>query len=294
MVGRSRGLADVLFGKHSTARRRPPTGFTLVELLVVIAIVGALVALLLPAVQAARAAARRTQCQTNLQQIGVALTNYEAAVASFPIGCIGCRTDGKERISWNVQLLPHLEHSSLAAAYQLNVPSYRSPNRELGATVLPVFLCPSTVEESLINETGLWRGQAFSDYGGIYGVEGEGRDAAADEPIQTLADAWLGVFLFETPVSPTHISDGLSHTIAIAERITRRQTTSEWANGRNIFAQEGSTPINTVSGLGNDIGSPHAGGALVNYCDGHVDFLAESIDQHVLNRLLTKAGEEIP
>lgn len=72
----------------------------------------------------------------------------------------------------------------------------------------------------------------------------------------------------------------------------RRQTESEWINGNNLFAQEASTPINQASGLGNDIGSPHPGGASLVFCDNHVEFLAETIEQSVLNALLTKAGGE--
>lgn len=270
------------------------SALTLVELLVVIAIIGVLAGLILPAVQASRAKARQTQCQNNLRQIGLAAAEFEAARGHYPIGCIGCRVPSSEMISWNTQLLAHLEQTNLAAAYQIDVPSYRSPNRELGATVLPVFLCPDTPNELTISEKGLWRGQAFSDYGGIYGVEGEGRDAAASEAIQTLADDSLGVFLFESGVEVVQITDGLSRTVGVAERITRRISTSEWPSGRNIFAHDGETPINQSSGLGNDIGSPHAGGALVSFCDGHVEFVADSIEQQVLNSLLTKAGDELP
>ena len=171
-------------------------GFTLVELLVVIAIIGVLAGLLLPAVQASRASARRTQCQNNFRQLGVAYSNFETAHGALPIGCIGCRTSSIEMTSWNVQLLAHLEQTELAASYQIDVPSYQSPNRELGETILPVFLCPDTEEASLISTGGLWRGQAFSDYGGIYGVEGMGRSAPPEENIQTLSDEALGVFLF--------------------------------------------------------------------------------------------------
>lgn len=274
---------------HCSTRR----GFSLVELLAVIAIIGVLVGLLLPAVQAARESARRSHCQNNLRQIGVAITNYETTQHAFPVGCVGCRTQSKLRISWNVQLLNQLEQPNLAAAYQLDQPSHLSPNRELGATELSVFLCPSTLEQETHSQSGLWRGQAFTDYGGIYGVEGEGRDAPDMDSLQTLAQEWLGVFLFESAVMPAQVTDGLSHTVTVAERITRRMSTSEWASGRNIFAQEGTTPVNTASGLGNDIGSPHAGGALLAFCDGHVQFTDDSIEQAVLNSLLTKAGDEI-
>ncbi|MEM8944153.1 MAG: DUF1559 domain-containing protein [Planctomycetota bacterium] len=271
---------------------RARNAFTLVELLVVVAIIGALAGMILPAVQASRASARKSQCQNNLRQIGLAYCEFESMRAELPIGCIGCRTNGNEMLSWNVQLLPYLEQDSLAAAYQVDVPSYRSPNRELGETVLSVFLCPDTQPDTLISERGLWRGQAFTDYGGIYGVEGDGRDAEPEEQIQTLSRESLGVFLFENAVQLSQITDGLSRTVGVAERVTRRISTAEWASGRNIFAHDGQTPINQPSGLGNDIGSPHAGGALLTFCDGHTQFVSGSIAQQVLNGMLTKAGGE--
>jgi prepilin-type processing-associated H-X9-DG protein len=267
--------------------------FTLVELLVVIAIIGALVGLLLPAVQAAREASRRTQCQNNLRQIGVSLGNYESVRTDYPLGCIGCGAGNNEMLSWNAQLLPFLEQTTLAAEYQLDQPSFVSPNRELGATILPLFLCPSTPEDALHSDSGLWRTQAFTDYGGVYGVEGPGYDATEPNATQFLAHQWLGVFLFNEAVRPRQIADGLSNTVAVAERITRRISTSEWACGRNIFAQYNDNPLNRISGYGNEIGSPHPDGALVVFCDGHVEFLSDNIDQQTLNALLTKAGGEV-
>jgi len=268
-------------------------GFTLVELLVVIAIIGALVALLLPAVQAARESSRRTQCQNNLRQIAIGLSNYQAVQTTFPVGCIGCNGGKKEMHSWNTQLLPYVEQEPLAAAYQLDKPSYDPANRPLGATILPVFLCPSTVEEGLLSTSGLWKEQAFTDYGGIYGVEGVGHDALNDGTSrQTLGRRWLGVFLFNEAVTSAQISDGLSNTVSVAERLTRRGYASEWASGRNVFAQEKDTPLNQISGYGNEIGSPHPGGAVLAYCDGHVVFVTNDISQQELNAMLTKAGGE--
>ena len=274
----------------NSARRR--CAFTLVELLVTIAIIGVLVGLLLPVVQAAREAARRAQCQAHLKQLGVALANYEGSRGAFPVGCVGCRTADNQMNSWTAQLLPQLEQSALALAYQLETPSYQSPNQALGAAILSGLLCPSTKSEVLTNPYGLWQGQAFTDYVGIYGVEGPGRDAVFGQ-LQTLAEPYLGVLLFETPVSAAEIPDGLSKTAILAERNKRRVTSAEWANGRNVFAHEGNTPINANSGLGHDIGSPHPGGALVAFCDGHVEFLTDRTQQDVLNSLLTKAGDEL-
>jgi prepilin-type N-terminal cleavage/methylation domain-containing protein len=132
----------------------PTGGFTLVELLVVIAIIGILVALLLPAIQSAREAARRTQCMNNLKQMGIALQNYHSAQKTFPMGvALG------EGAMWSGFLLPYLEEAALADAvtidfvnsrpYAHDQPSYGAiadPYRNVIAceTVIPVFRCPST------------------------------------------------------------------------------------------------------------------------------------------------------
>ena len=289
--------------------------FTLVELLVVIAIIGVLVGLLLPAVQAAREAARRTQCQQNLREIGIAILNHEQQHGELPIGCIGFNITpgtGKQKlISWNVQLLPFLEQQPLWAEFRFDLPAYESPNREWGSTLLAIFLCPSTPSEQLSSTASLWRGQAFTDYAGLYGVEGEGRDHpdfgnpdVPNPPTQVLNDDSLGVMLFNEPVFLKQISDGSAHTAMVGEALLRRETvvelpdqgtivatSMEWPNGHNIFAQEQYTGINEI-GLDNEIGSPHPGGALVVFCDGHVAFLSDDMSQAALNALLTRSGGE--
>lgn len=281
--------------------------FTLVELLVVIAIVGALVALLLPAVQAAREQSRRARCLGNLRQIALACLAWEDVRHALPVGCDGCLAaapnaaagngapspQGKRYHSWNAQLLPYVEQAALAARLDFAVPSDQPPNREAGATVLDLYLCPSTAEEALVSSDGKWRGQAFSDYGGVYGVEGVGRDALPGAP-QLLAADSLGVLVFDEPVSLQQIEDGLSNTVSVAEALVRRRSTSEWNCGRNVFAHEGATPLNVWSGLGNDVGGPHPGGAAVAFSDGHADFLTNTMDQAAFIRLLTRAGDPFP
>src|SRR5690349_17127173 len=107
-------LSEVpMLSARSHRPRRLATAFTLVELLVVIAIIGVLVALLLPAVQAAREAARRTQCSNNLKQIGLALLNYEDVGKSLPVGATGPSPKGGYGTAWGVAILPYLEQGSL-------------------------------------------------------------------------------------------------------------------------------------------------------------------------------------
>jgi prepilin-type N-terminal cleavage/methylation domain-containing protein/prepilin-type processing-associated H-X9-DG protein len=280
----------------SAARR----GFTLVELLVVVAIIGVLVSLLLPAVQAARESARLSHCKNNLRQIGLALTAYESRCGAFPIGCLDCRyipQDGVPHVeqrflSWNTHLLPELEQAALWHVMDFGVPSHKNPNRAAGTTVLDVFLCPSTLEEDRLSRNGLWRGQAFTDYGGIYGVEGPGRGTTDSKASQGLEDQWLGVLVYQHAIAARDVRDGLAHTATVGELLRRRESECEWTSGHNVFAQSGESPINGSSPLGNEIGSPHPGGASLAFCDGHVEFVSEQIAQHALNAMLTRDGED--
>jgi len=288
--------------RSNMRRKRRSSAFTLVELLVVVAIISALVALLLPAVQAARESSRRSQCQNNLRQIGIASALHANAKEAFPVGCIGrSNATGRKLISWNVQLLTYLEQRELHEAFDFNIPSYHADNKPVRDTLLNVFLCPSTERTELFSIDATFRGAAFTDYGGIYGVEGTGRDRDSDEETkspQVLKEASL-VMLYEEPIAPKQVTDGLSKTVIVAESRDRRATNwagerisaREWVNGLNIFAQEQTTPINGT-GLANEVGSPHPGGASLAFCDARIEFVAETIDQNVLNAMLTKAGGE--
>ena len=267
----------------------------MVELLVDVAIIGILVALLLPAVQKAREAARRAGCQNNLRQLGLAALNYESGRSAFPIGCVECRAKASPPrfISWIARLLPMLEEASIHDQIDFDRPMWDPANQAATANTIQSLLCPSTEDASLHAASGLWRERAFTDYGGLYGVEGVGHDEKDLSATQTLAKPHLGVMLFETPTRLRQISDGTSHTAFVAEMQLRRVGGEcEWANGHQLFAQERETPVNAASGLGNDIGGPHPGGALAAFCDGHVEWLDESLDQAVLNALLTRSGGE--
>src|SRR5947208_3663656 len=142
--------------------RRFHRGFTLIELLVVIAIIGVLIALLLPAVQAAREAARRAQCTNNLKQIGIALHNYHSAVGGFPVGFLYPSrpvppTTSPLQYRWSAlaQMAPYLEQSNLFNALNFDYPLAYKPagggafwpfypqNGTAMGTRVATFLCPS-------------------------------------------------------------------------------------------------------------------------------------------------------
>ncbi len=168
---------------HSGARIS--RAFTLVEILVVIAVIGLLIALLMPAVLATQERARQTQCLSRLKQMGLGMGMYEEQHGVFPAGCLGCLAatprPGQPRrpqlfISWNVSILPMIEQQSLYDEFNFELPSNHLANRTVAATSVDIFLCPSTTPDIRINPRGFWRGMAFSDYAGIYGVEGPGRD----------------------------------------------------------------------------------------------------------------------
>jgi len=157
-------------------------GFTLVELLVVIAIIGILVALLLPAVQAAREAARRMQCANNLKQLGIALHNYHSTFGQFPLQAGG--HPGYEDCSYLVGLLPFLEEQTLydGIDFDLVEPEHSIiGGKRLVEHVVPAFLCPSESQGSLLvakencDEQPDAYASAVGNYAGSLGSQQMGR-----------------------------------------------------------------------------------------------------------------------
>ena len=196
--------------------------FTLIELLVVIAIIAVLIALLLPAVQQAREAARRTQCKSQLKQLGLAVHNYESTFTCFPPGQIRMQFPTMPRVrGWSmyVQLLPYLDQTPLYNKWDFANPLANETGGQTGV-VLSVLVCPSATltQNPIVKSSGARYG--VTSYGGKGGIQ-------SNPPSATSGD---GVFagagpVISTPATVQHslvriadVIDGTSNTILLGER----------------------------------------------------------------------------
>jgi len=292
-------------------------GFTLVELLVVIAIIGLLVALLLPAVQAAREAARRTQCVNNLKQIGIALQNYHDTVGTLSPGYVSTfdagGNDAGPGWGWAAMLLPQIEQAPLSNAINFNLPVEAQANSTARLTNVSAFLCPSDPTASAFHAvdrdvaTGTARNNicqvAPSNYVAMYGNGEPGPDGD-------------GVFFRDSKVGLRDITDGTSLTLAVGER-SHRLGEATWTGsvtGALLFPTDndniGRYRTETSSGMvlghvgeGKGPGDPrsdvntfyslHSGnGVNFLFADGHVQFLKAMMAYPTYQALATRAGGE--
>ena len=280
----------------SLAKPRANRGFTLIELLVVIAIIGVLVGLLLPAVQQAREAARRTTCVNNMKQLGIACHNYKDVNKVLPPGWqkptdLTNFSEGNYW-GWGTFILPFMEETSLfdqidfTAEYTV---SSGGPNDGISANILTGYLCPSDASGPMGIE---YVNHAKSNYIGSYG------NKQIDLPANWSSTANRGVFTENRALKFRHITDGTSKTILLGERTGTPRNGSNykaglWAGPRllnnNIKRPEmavGRGPGSSAD-LGNTVNgtsgwtlsvSDHPGGANVAKVDGSVAFLNDSIN----------------
>ncbi|MFH1921619.1 MAG: DUF1559 domain-containing protein [Planctomycetota bacterium] len=275
---------------------RNQRGFTLVELLVVIAIIGILIALLLPAVQAAREAARRSQCTNNLAQFGLALQNYDSAHEMLPPGVVN--SEGPIRsepqgyhMNWLVQLLPYVEEQVTFQHIDFSVGAYDEKNGPVSKTEISLFQCPSDPGGRYSGET-----PSVSNYAGCH------HDVEA--PID--ADNH-GIFFLNSHVRYRDILDGATHTIFIGEKMIDANDLG-WLSGTRSTLRNTGTPINATAVIRDEPGyharpgkpqpvidptnlyvggfsSYHPGGANFLFGDGSVRFLSETIDDQAYQQV---------
>ena len=306
-------------------------GFTLVELLVVIAIIATLVSLLLPAVQAAREAARRAQCQNHLKQVSLAFHNFELSRRELPLAFTNQSLPGKN--NWAPFVLPYLEQKNLIDGYDLAIDWWVAPNRPLVATQLKVLQCPSSPFQNRMqdkpettppNKTG-----ACGDFFTPAGVHPDINLVLPSADQIGTGNDLRGVICWYSTTNNVNrfadVADGTSNSILLGECAgredvwRRRQRTmvnftstpkvrargGAWATTDNAYeigqrvawdAAFGPIPgpvaINNSNEWGHCFYGFHASGANFAFADGSVRVLSEGTNLRVLANLVTRAGGE--
>ncbi|TWU64750.1 Type II secretion system protein G precursor [Crateriforma conspicua] len=327
----STGTVRVRTSLHPFAARRPIAGFTLVELLVVIAVIGVMVALLLPAVQAAREAARQTSCKNNLKQIGLAIHNYHATYQKLPWGA-----KGGWGPSWTTDILPNIGEASLASIVPYGEPGYATGNdqdskhfRLLATSALPTFRCPSQFGPTVFNESmGRITGRALNSYLGNAGSDvihnnysitgrlgmesGNGLFQACDFCHRSSGSNFCDNRPEMPPLSFASVTDGLSNTVMVAEtrfidfaqcgvcdHFMLYHTDFDDLNGRDFSEALASLYFGiNLERVPNDhlqmsIGSYHPGGVHVAMADGSVRYITEQLDEAIRLAIGSRNGREV-
>lgn len=224
-------------------------GFTLVELLVVIAIIGTLVALLLPAVQMGREAARRASCLNNLRQIGFAIQHYHNGHNSFPPGAVSY-SFFDNFTGWTIQLLPFLEQKALYDSYDQRETNEARVNSAVYQTFVSVYSCPSDIYRKRLEQpmSGPANDLKRQYMPGSY--RGMGGKSDLSDPLHLgfwdvtrRKDApykWRGVFHVVDakyqPETAANVTDGLSNTLMVGEYATRMSRTDIGLRRRTFWA----------------------------------------------------------
>jgi prepilin-type N-terminal cleavage/methylation domain-containing protein/prepilin-type processing-associated H-X9-DG protein len=308
---------------------RPPRGFTLIELLVAIAIIGVLVALLLPAVQSAREAARRVQCRNNLKQIGLALHGYHDVQGAFPSSMNAWRTGAF--FTAFTAILPYLDQAPLYASYNLNLANTNRANATATAARVATYLCPSmtlarakpdpafndfAAPSSYAVSTGSRFAWAWSNTG-LYGepdgviipnenLPGPGQPArgAPAVGIARIADGTGQTFLvgeqdfalkgYLFPAGDPRAGQSKGGDGAWCDGYPSSGSFSAFSpfNEHRYFGPGSRPDYREASGVAG-FRSEHPGGAQFVYADGSVRFLKDTVARPVYRALSTRAGGEI-